>query len=84
MKSLQEQLTDLQKKEIVAQTREQYLQEEKEKLLEEAEELLSAVKELGIVPIEELTPARLSQVVEQLHIYVEKESMKINIPTELQ
>jgi len=80
---LRDQLSDLKKKEAVAQSREQFLNEEKQKLLQDIEALYKTVRELGVVPVEELTPSNLANVVSRLQKHIEDELAKSNLPKEL-
>ena len=80
---LRDRLAELKKKEAIAQTREQLLGEEKQKLLEEVEALYSIVKDLQLVPDEELTPDNLVGVIEELQEHMDKLLKKVTIPQEL-
>jgi hypothetical protein len=80
---LREQLADLRRKEVIAQTREQLLNEEKQKLLAEVSELFVSVKTLGVISDEELTPGNLSAVVDKLQAHIDAELAGRNIPQEL-
>lgn len=81
---LREQLADLKKKEVVAQTRESFLDEEKKKILNEIDTLYAAVRELSVIPDADLTPNNLSVVVAKLQKHIEDELAKSSIPRELQ
>ena len=83
LSQLREQLTDLKKKEVIAQTRESLLNEEKQKLLGEMDTLFKLVRELGVVSEEELTPSNLSNVATKLQTYIDNEISKSTIPPEL-
>lgn len=83
LNQLREQLTDLKKKETIAQTREVLLVEEKQKLLGEMDILFKLVKELGVVSEEELTPSNLTNVALKLQSYIESEIAKSSLPEEL-
>lgn len=83
LSQLRSQLTELKKKETVAQTREALLVEEKQKLLGEMDSLLKLVRELGVVSDEELTPSNLSNVAVKLQAYIDSELSKGSIPPEL-
>jgi len=80
---LRAQLSDLKKKETIAQTREALLIEEKQKLLTEMENLFKLVEELGVISKEELTPSNLSNVSSKLQTYIDTEISKSGIPPEL-
>lgn len=80
---LRNQLADLKKKEVIAQTREQLLIEEKQKLLGSVEEFYGLVRDLNIVAEEDLTPSNLSEVVLKLQSYIDSEISKSNLPQEL-
>jgi hypothetical protein len=83
LNQLRDQLADLKKKEVIAQTREQLLNEEKQKLLGEVETLFKQVRELGVVSEEELTPSNLQTVAAKLQTYIEEEISKSKLPPEL-
>lgn len=81
--NLRNQLSDLKKKETIAQTREQLLNEEKQKLLTEIGELFKLLRELGVFSEEELTPSNLPNVLTKLQTHIENEITKSNLPQEL-
>ncbi len=83
LSQLRAQLSDLKKKETIAQTRESLLIEEKQKLLTEMENLFKLVEELGVISKEELTPSNLSNVSSKLQTYIDNEISKSGIPPEL-
>lgn len=83
LSQLRAQLSDLKKKETIAQTRESLLIEEKQKLLTEMENLFKLVEELGVISKEELTPSNLSNVSAKLQTYIDNEISKSGIPPEL-
>ena len=81
---LRDQLADLKRKEVIAQTREQLLVEERQKLLMEVAEFYEQVQKLNLISKEELTPNNLSVVVDKLQSYINSEITKVDIPQELQ
>jgi len=83
IKDLRSQLSDLRKKETVAQTREQVLNEEKERILVDLQTLFTEVEKLNIVSKEELVSNNLNNVIDKLYKYIESEITKSNIPKEL-
>lgn len=83
LNQLRDQLSDLKKKETIAQTREALLIEEKQKLLTEMTNLFKLVKELGVLSEEELTPSNLSGVAAKLQEHIDSEISKSGIPPEL-
>ena len=80
---LRAQLSDLKKKEAIAQTRESLLNEEREKLLGEMDTLFKLVRKLGIIPEEDLTPSNLPNVTAKLQAHIDSEIAKSIIPEEL-
>ena len=80
---LREQLSDLKKKETIAQTREALLNEEKVKLLTEIDVVLKLVKELGVVPEDQLTPNNLPALILTIQQHIETELSKSSVPSEL-